>query len=63
MFRIRRDGGGGTRFLALRIGLFGLAVGVWLAGVWAERQWVTAAAIVVLIAVVLLGLVARKDDS
>jgi hypothetical protein len=63
MFRIRRDRRGSGRFLVLRVGLFFLAAGVWLAGVRTGRSWVTGAAIVILLPAVLLGFLGRKDGS
>lgn len=61
LFFIRRDRRSSGRFLRLRLTLFFLAAGIWLAGVRIEREWVTAAGILVLFVAVLLGLVQRRD--
>ena len=62
-FRIRRDRHSTGRYLRLRLTLFFLAAGVWLAGVTVERPWITGAAIVILFPAVLLGLMGRRKES
>jgi len=62
LFRIRRDREPSGRYLRLRLTLFFLAAGVWLAGVTVERPWITAVAIVLLLPAVILGLVGRGKE-
>ena len=51
------------RFIAVRVGLFFFAAGLWLAGVRVGDSRVTAAAIGVAAVAILLGLVTRRLES
>jgi hypothetical protein len=60
MIFIRRvDGPGPDRFSWVRVGLFFLAAGTWVAGVVTERAVVTAVAIAILLVAILLRVAAR----
>jgi hypothetical protein len=59
IFIRRDDDRGPDRFSWVRVGLFFLAAGTWLAGVLTERAAVTAAAIVILLIAILLRIAAR----
>lgn len=66
MFFARRSRTASSRYLSVRVGLFFLAAGVWLAGVAISDQRVTFAAIVLLLVAFLLGFVGRErvpDDG
>jgi hypothetical protein len=63
LFRIRRDRQPDSRVLRLRVTLFLIGAGVWMAGVTVQRPWITGAAIVILLPAVLLGLVGRHKES
>lgn len=61
MIFVRRDRSAPTTHLALRVGLFFFAAGLWLAGVWIESQIVTAVAMVIAVATMLFGLYLRRQ--
>ena len=55
---------GSKRYMALRVGLFFLAAGIWFAGVMTENQWITGVALAIGIAGLLIGIIARsREDS
>ena len=56
-----RRGGGSHRFLPLRIAIFFLAAGIWLAGVLTGRDEVTGIALGILVLGWILTLVARRS--
>lgn len=60
---IRRGAPRGTRFAALRLGLFFAGAGTWFAGAIAGRPSVTALAIVLVALAVILGIVDRPPPS
>lgn len=60
---VRRDGTSTTRYLTVRIGLFFLGAGIWVAGVLGENRAWTGAAMGVILAALILGTIARKRDG
>lgn len=58
---VRRDSPPATRFLAIRVGLFFLGAGIWVAGVMGENAVWTGTAVVVILAGVVLGVIARRN--
>jgi di/tricarboxylate transporter len=62
MMFIRRDRRTGSRFTNLRVGLFFLAAGLWLAGVSVDNRIATGAGIGVALVAILLGLLTRRRD-
>lgn len=60
--RIRRDRRGPDRYLNVRLALFFLASGTWLAGVLSGREWLTGMAIGVLALAILLGWLGRGRE-
>lgn len=60
---VRRDATPTTRFLTVRVGLFFLGAGIWLAGVMGENRAWTGAAVAVILAALILGIVARKREE
>lgn len=62
MIFLRRDRRGSARWMPVRVGLFFLAAGIWVAGASVGNDWVTGAAIVVAIVALLLGVVVRRNE-
>lgn len=63
MIFVRRDGRSGNRLLGLRVGLFFLAAGLWLAGVSVGNDVVTAMAIGVVVVAIAIGLFVRRRPT
>jgi uncharacterized membrane protein YidH (DUF202 family) len=60
MIFLRRDRSPVRRLVAVRVGLFFLGAGIWLAGVMTENDRVTAVAIVVVGIAILMGAYLRR---
>ncbi|MEX2583223.1 MAG: hypothetical protein WD766_08105 [Gemmatimonadota bacterium] len=58
---IRRDRSAPTSYVALRVGLFFFAAGLWLAGVWAGNELVTAVAMVIAVGTMFFSLYLRRQ--
>jgi hypothetical protein len=54
---------GSKRFMAVRVGLFFLAAGIWFAGVMTENDWITGIALAIGMAGLVLGFIARSRDA
>lgn len=61
MIFIRRDRTPAKRFVTLRVGLFFLAAGLWLAGVRVGSDLVTYVAMGVAVIAIVFGAAARRD--
>ena len=63
MIFIRRDRPASARMIGLRVGLFFLAAGLWLAGVVVENDAITGVAILVALIALGLGLLGREKPA